>query len=131
MKKQGVLNHQLAGTIARMGHTDTLVIADAGLPIPQSTERIDLAVTAGVPSFLDVLRAVAGELVVERVTIARELAEGNPALVGEIERLIPGVAIDAVPHGEFKVRTRSAMAVVRTGECTPYANVILSAGVAF
>jgi len=131
MKKHGVLNHRLAEVIARIGHTDALVIGDAGLPVPSSTERIDLAVSAGVPAFIEVVRAVASELEVERLVVARELVERNPELVAEIQALFPKAMVDVVPHTEFKRQTGSSVAVVRTGEFTPYANVILVGGVPF
>ena len=67
MKKQGILQNDLAAVIARLGHTDTLVVADAGLPIPPSVPRIDLAVSAGVPSFMQVLRPLLDEVAVESV----------------------------------------------------------------
>jgi D-ribose pyranase len=131
VKKTGVLNHRLSAVIATMGHTDLLVVADAGLPIPPNVERIDLAVTPGLPPMLDVARAIATELQVERILIASELIARNPALVTEITSLFPGIPIDNVPHDDFKTRSASAKAIVRTGECTPYANLILISGVTF
>lgn len=131
MKKTGVLNHRLSEVIATMGHTDTLVLADAGLPVPPGVERIDLAVCAGVPALLDVARAVATELQVERLIVASELVSRNPGLLEEIAALYPGAVVDRVPHEDFKALSAKARAVVRTGECTPYANVILVSGVTF
>jgi len=131
VKVAGILNQPLCAAIAGLGHTDTLVIADAGLPIPPETERIDLALTRGIPSFLDVLRVVVGEMRVEEAIVAEELERSSPALVQAIRTLLGDVPVQAVPHAVFKELTRSARAVVRTGECTPYANVILRAGVIF
>ncbi len=131
MKKTGLLNARLAAIVAGMGHTDLLVIADAGLPVPPGVECIDLAVTAGIPAMLDVLSAVADELQVERFVLAEELLARDAALPDAVRALFPGAAEEALPHEEFKALTRSARAVVRTGECTPYANVILGAGVVF
>jgi D-ribose pyranase len=131
VKKNGVLNHRLSDVIAQMGHTDLLVIADAGLPVPKDVERIDLAVIEGVPALLDVARAVAGDLQVEQIYIATELTQRNQAFIEHVRALFPGVPISDVPHDEFKKMTRSARAVVRTGECTPYANILLRSGVIF
>ena len=131
MKKTGVLNHRLSAVIAAMGHTDLLVVADAGLPIPDGVERIDLAVSPGLPGVIDVVRAIAGELQVERLIVASELVERNPQLLSSFSSLFPGAPVDDVPHDDFKRRTANAKAVVRTGECTPYANVILVSGVTF
>ncbi len=131
MKKQGVLNHRLSAVIAAMGHGDVLVVADAGLPIPPGVERIDLAVCQGLPKMLDVVTAIASELQVEQITYASELEEGNPQLAKLIKAVYPKATSSHVPHTEFKQMTARARAVVRTGECTPYANVILISGVIF
>lgn len=132
MKKSSLLNAPLSGVIASMGHTDGLAIADAGLPIPDGPERIDLAVRNGLPAFLDVLDAILEELQVERALIAEEMLSASPDLHRAlVERLGNGVQIDTVPHERFKVQTKQAQAIVRTGEFTPYANVILYSGVVF
>lgn len=139
MKKTTLLNAPLSAAIARMGHTDGLVICDAGLPIPKGPERIDLAVTPGLPGFLDVLKAAVSELQVERVLIASEMAAVSPGLEEALRGIVSGiaatqgrpVALETVPHTEFKRRSAETVAIVRTGECTPYANVILYSGVPF
>lgn len=131
MKKSGLLNARLAAIVAGIGHGDLLVVADAGLPVPPGVECVDLAVTGGVPRMLDVLTAVAGELQVERFVLAEELLARATPLPDEVRTLFPDAAEDTLTHAEFKALTRSAHAVVRTGEFTPYANVILAAGVVF
>jgi D-ribose pyranase len=131
VKKIGILNQPISSVIAGMGHTDTLVVADAGLPIPQETQRIDLALVEGIPGFLDTLRVVLTEMQVERAVVAEEMLEASPGVYEAIKRLLCDVAIETVPHSAFKERTRSAHAVIRTGEFTPYANIILVAGVVF
>lgn len=131
MKKIGLLNQPISSIIAGMGHQDTLVIADAGLPIPRGPERIDLAVSAGVPAFLDVLEAVMSELKIEGAVIANELETASAQMHDKLIRLFNDVSAQAVSHDEFKQMTNQAKAVIRTGEFTPYANVILIAGVVF
>ncbi len=131
MKLGGVLNHRLSMVIAEMGHTDGLTVADAGLPVPTGVDRIDLALSPGIPSFAQVLEAIATELRVEEIVIAREAFNANPDALRAIEASFPGVPIKAVPHAEFKSMTRETRAVVRTGECSPYANAILRSGVIF
>lgn len=131
MKKTGLLNRPLSDVIAGMGHTDLLVVADAGLPTPPGVPCIDLAVVCEVPPVLDVLRAVAVELAVEGVTVADELLARDDPLRAALRELFPEAVVDQVPHEEFKRLTARARAVVRTGECTPYNNVILTAGVIF
>lgn len=131
MKKSGVLNAQLSQVLAAMGHTDTLVVADAGLPVPPGVPCVDLAVTAGLPALLDVLRAVAGELQVEGLVVADELLARDSPLPDAFRALFPGAPLAHLPHDEFKHLTAHARAVVRTGETTPYANVVLRSGVTF
>ena len=131
MKKRGLLQHALAKTIASMGHTDLLVIADAGLPVPPGVLCIDLAVHCGLPPMLDVTRAVADELQVEEIIVADELLERDEALPATLRELFPDAQLRHVSHEELKRLSTQARAVVRTGECTPYHNVILMSGVTF
>jgi len=131
VKKIGILNQPISSVVAGMGHMDTLVIADAGLPIPPETQRIDLALTEGIPTFLDTLDAVLAEMHVERAIVAEEMLEVSPELYSAVKDLLDEVPIETVTHLILKEQTRSARAVIRTGEFTPYANVILVAGVVF
>lgn len=131
VKKIGILNQQLSSIIAGMGHMDTLVVADAGLPIPAETERVDLALTESIPTFSDTVRAVLTELQVEGAVIAEEMVQVSPQLYDTLRTLLGEIPIETVAHTELKARTHAAKAVVRTGEFTPYANVILVAGVVF
>ena len=131
MKKSGLLNQPLSNIIAGMGHRDTLAVADAGLPIPLTTTRIDLAIREGLPPFLETLRAVLDEMAVEEAIIAQEMIENSPKMYRALQGLLGIIPIKTIPHDEFKQRTESTRAVVRTGEFTPYANVILVAGVVF
>ncbi len=131
MKKIGILNQPISSVIAGLGHTDTLVIADAGLPIPPETQRIDLALTEGIPTFLDTLHAILTEMQVERAIVAEEMLDASPQVYKALEEILGDVPVETVTHLTFKEQTRSARAVIRTGEFTPYANVILIAGVVF
>lgn len=131
MKRTGILNQPISSVIAGMGHMDTLVVADAGLPIPRETQRIDLALTEGMPPFLDTLRALLTEMEVEKAIVAEEMLEASPAVYQAIEEMLGNVPIEFVTHLILKEMTHSARAVIRTGEFTPYANIILVAGVVF
>jgi D-ribose pyranase len=139
MKKHVLLNAPLSHVIATMGHTDQLVVCDAGLPIPAAPERIDLAVSRGVPKFMDVVQAVTAEMQIECVIMASEFAQVSPALHAELVAYFDHIASEQgraisfnyVSHEEFKQQSHLSRAVVRTGECTPYANVIFVSGVVF
>ena len=131
MKKTTLLQPDLSYIIATLGHLDTLVIADAGLPIPAQTVRIDLALTRGVPGAVQTLKVVLDEMQVERVILAEEVKDHNPGFLADVQKLLPKVPIEFMTHSELKTRAVSACAVVRTGEFTPYANAILVSGVVF
>jgi D-ribose pyranase len=131
MKKIGTLNQPLSSVIAGLGHLDQLVVADAGLPVPEGTMRIDLALKEGVPGFLDALEVILEEVKVESAVIAEEMITTSPQVHKKLDELLQDIPIESVPHEEFKQMTADARAVVRTGEFTPFANIILVAGVVF
>jgi D-ribose pyranase len=131
MKKHGILNSHISKVLSDMGHKDTLVIADCGLPIPAGVEKIDLALKAGDPSFSEVLQEVLEDFVVEKAILANEIKDHNSAGYQGVLPLLGIIPVDYVPHEELKHMTHKAKAVIRTGEATPFSNVILQAGVAF
>ena len=131
MKKIGVINAPISTMIAELGHMDTMTIADAGLPIPKGVHRIDLALTKGIPGFIDTLRVILSEMKIEKVVVADEMKQISPSILTEIQSLIGDTPIDFVPHQQFKNLTKSSRAIIRTGEFTPYTNIILVSGVVF
>ena len=132
-KTATTINPALSRVISETGHTDLLVVTDAGLPSPPGSERIDLADRPGAPAFFDVLDTVLAELVVEGATVSEEVAEKSPEVLAALRERFADqdFEIELIPHVEFKKLTHSARAFVRSGEFTPYANVILHAGVAY
>lgn len=131
MKKTGLLNSQISAVISKMGHTDEIAIGDCGLPIPKEAERIDLALTKNIPTFIDTLKAVLLELEVQEVKIAAETKTQSPMLYKEIIDLLGNVKISLIDHEELKLELKNCKAVIRTGEQTPFANIILQSGVVF
>lgn len=139
MKKTAIINAQLSHCIATLGHTDGLTLCDAGLPIPHDIERIDLALTPNLPTFLDCLNAILSEMFVERVLLAQEIKLKNPqiltALLARLTELEQQqgnqIPVEYVSHKAFKQATKHSKAIVRSGECSPYANIILYSGVPF
>ncbi|MFJ7639703.1 D-ribose pyranase [Peribacillus sp. NPDC097206] len=130
MKRHGIINSSIAKVLVDLGHTDYIVIGDAGLPVPEGVLKIDVALTPGTPSFQDVVRAVHDDMVIEKVIAANEIIEKNPEQHLFMKQEF-GESIDYISHEEFKVLTRKAKAVIRTGETTPYSNCILQSGVFF
>ncbi|XTZ38460.1 D-ribose pyranase [Salmonella enterica] len=139
MKKGMVLNADISAVISRLGHTDSLVVCDAGLPVPRNTQRIDMALTQGVPTFIQVLEVVTTEMQVEAAILATEIKQHNPqlheTLLKHIEQLQQHqgntIEVRYVTHQQFKQLTADSHAVIRSGECSPFANIILCAGVNF
>lgn len=133
MKRAALLNIELSQIIAAMGHGDVLVIGDAGLPVPPGVRRVDVAVARGVPTLDQVLQAILSELQVESAVVADECLDGQQLPAWYQQRQADGLpsAPQRVSHEAFKALSRQAVAVVRTGECTPYANIALRSGVAF
>ena len=131
MKKGGILNRHLAGALALLGHTDTVLVCDVGMPIPVGPVVVDLAFRAGVPSFAEVLTGLLDELVVEGAVAAAEVRDRNADAAALLDGLFPAPALEWVEHEELKARAGRARLVVRTGEARPYANVLLRCGVPF
>lgn len=134
MKKTPLLNVALSRLIASLGHGDMVVIGDAGLPVPPGVELIDLALTHGVPDFVCTLKVVLSEMQVESHALAKEIFDKQPTALATLDELNEEGALgrrDLLSHEQFKVLSRQARAVVRTGECQPYCNIVLVAGVTF
>lgn len=135
MKKGRLLNSELSYEIAKIGHTSHITVCDAGLPFPKGVKRIDLAIESGYPSFIKTLDAILSEMAVEEVIIAEEMLTMNKKVYEGILELFKAhninPKIECVVHENFKLITSNSEAIVRTGECTPYANIILKSGVVF
>ncbi len=130
MKKGGILHPELNYMIASLGHLDYFCISDAGLPIPQQVNRIDLAYAPGLPPFLSVLDVILKEIKVEEVFWAMELSE-NPGLTKELEKRFRDTRCSSITHEEFKGMLNQMRFIVRTGEHIPFSNIIISCGVPF
>lgn len=139
MKRAALINSEVSYIVAKLGHFDTVTICDAGLPIPPGVQRIDLAVSEGIPGFMDTVRAVVSEMELESVELAEEFKSVSPVLHQELVDFLDSVKrergtrvpVTYVSHETFKTRSAGSVAVVRTGEFTPYANISLKAGVVF
>jgi D-ribose pyranase len=127
VKKTGIINAPLSGALATLGHGHLVVIADCGLPVPASAPVVDLSLVRGTPSFVQVLDAVLGEIVVEASMAAQE-AEGSAVGDWLTDR---GLTPRQIPHEDLKGLLPAARLIIRTGEATPYANVVLRCGVDF
>jgi D-ribose pyranase len=122
-----LLNSPLAGALRRVGHTQMLLLADKGFPVPPNVETIDLALSDDVPTILDVIRAISDDFSFDRVLITQEMRDVSAHRVAELEKLT-GKPLEVFPHIEFKHIAAHARLCVRTGDATPYANCILVCG---
>jgi D-ribose pyranase len=133
MKKSGILHPGICELLAASGHTDYITICDRGFPVPEGPRRIDLALVDGIPTVLDVLRAVAAEWAMDRVIIAHEMEEASPQHVKGIRAVLDesgltDVPLQVVPHLELKHLSRSARGTIRTADTTPWGNIIIVSG---
>lgn len=131
MKRSGILNAELSKVIAELGHTDTLVIADAGLPIAYTSKKVDLALAAGIPTFLETFELILEEVILEKIILADEIKNESPQIHKEIINIVKDIEIEYFSHEFFKQKASEAKCIVRTGEYTPFANIILVSGVDF
>ena len=137
MKRNGILNSDISRVLSYMGHTDRICIGDCGLPVPDETERIDLTVKFGTPSFMEVLEEVSKDMKIEKVILAEEIKEQNPEQLKNILNFLNTIEtgfkieVEFVKHVELKDKTKDCKAIIRTGETTPYSNIILQSGCIF
>jgi D-ribose pyranase len=127
VKRTGILNADLCGALARLGHTDVVLLADCGLPIPAGVPVVDLALVHGIPRFQQVLDALMGDMVFQHC-IAAEEAKAVDAGAWLTTRF---TGVEYISHEELKALSASAKLFIRTGEATPYANAALVCGVSF
>jgi len=126
MLKTGILNPQLLSLLARVRHTNTLVISDRGFPFWPQIETVDISLVDNVPTVLDVLRAIRPNFVVGKAWMAQEfLRENNKNTRARLIAAMKGALLKFEPHAEFKKRVPQALGLIRTGDTTQYGNIIL------
>jgi D-ribose pyranase len=128
MKKSGILHPGICELLASSGHTDYITICDRGFPVPDGPQRIDLALVDGIPTVIDVLRAVAAEWALDRVIITHEMEEVSPQHVEAVRSVVGDAPLQAITHLELKHLSRTAKATIRTGDTTPWGNIIIVSG---
>ncbi len=128
MKREGILHPEISRLLASTGHTDYFLVSDRGFPVPPEPDRIDLALVDDIPTVMDVLRAIHAEFVIDRIVIAEEMERFSPQRVTSLHHLMGDVTIEIVSHIELKRLGHDAKATIRTGDTTPYANLIIVSG---
>ncbi len=128
MKRAGILHPDISHLLASTGHTDYFTICDRGFPVPLEPERIDLALVEGIPTVLDVLRAVHAEFVIDRIVVAEEAALVSADHVAALKEIVGTERVMMMSHLALKELSRGTRATIRTGDATPYANIIVVSG---
>jgi D-ribose pyranase len=122
----GILNPAINSLLSRVRHTNTLVIADRGFPFWRQIETIDISLVDDVPTVLQVLHAVRANFVVGRAFMASEFETSNSTVaIADLSAALQGVPLAFEPHVDFKKRIPAAIGLIRTGDTTQYANIIL------
>lgn len=124
MKEKGILNIEISKRLSDLGHTDLIAIGDCGLPI-YPEKKIDLALKLGEPKFIEVLETLLDDFGCEHYILASEIKEENPDQEKAIKDLLNGVSSEYISHEDFKKKLDDVKFVIRTGENTPYSNIIL------
>ena len=128
MKASGVLHPELSYLIAKCGHTDYFVIADKGFPAPLGVERINLGFLDDMPTVVEVLKAIKTEMIIDRIIITEEMEDISQRRVSELKQLFPDITFETTTHIELKKLSETANGVVKTGDTTPFANLIIVSG---
>ena len=131
MKRNGIVNSEISKVLSYMRHTDLICISDLGLPCPNNIKTIDLSLKLGYPSFLDVLSEIIKDMKIERIILAEEIKNNNKEVYNKILNMFENISIEYVSHNDFKQKTFDCKAIIRTGESTPYANIILQSACIF
>lgn len=125
MRKRGIINGKLMGVLAGLGHTDSIVISDAGLPIPKECDFIDLALINGIPSFIDTVEAIINEIIVEKVSIFKPMQQANPSTYEQLTKIFVPQQKELLDAEQFIDEVKKAKLVIRTAEFSPCCNIIL------
>lgn len=134
MQKVGILNSHIAKVLADLGHTDKICVGDCGLPVPKGIPKIDVSIRLGQPSFMDVVSEIAKYMQIEKIYVAPETKTKNPKQWEALQKLFPSDKVEWIildSHEALKKKEEDCKCVVRTGEITPFSNVILQSGVIF
>lgn len=125
MLKTGILNPHINSLLARVRHTNSLVIADRGFPYFPEIETVDLSLVDDLPTVLQVLAAIHANFVIGEAFMAREFLQNRAPDREAFEEALAGIPVSYEPHETFKRRVPNAIGLIRTGDTIQYANMIL------
>jgi len=129
VRETGVLNRDISDVFSIMGHMDELVVCDAGFPIPLGVRTVDISLAKDKPTVLELLEELKKHFSVEKLIMANETKEVSPSRFNAIVEIFgKDMPVETMPHSEFKQRSKTVKAVIRTGDFTAYSNVLLVSG---
>ena len=128
MKRSGILNPFLLAMLANWGHTDFITICDRGFPVPSRPPRVDLSLIDGIPTVLDVLRAVHDEFELWEILVPSEARDISPQRIDDLKDTASGIPLRLVPHLQFKHLAAQSKGIIRTADTCPYGNIIIVSG---
>lgn len=129
MKEIGFLNGQVDAALTRQGHMDLMMVVDAGFPVPDHVELIDLALKPDTPSVPEVLAELRKVHSVEKLVLAEETRRHNPSYFEKVTTSFwKDAETEVIPHTELKLRSQAVKTIIRTGDFTAYANTMLVSG---
>ena len=126
MLKTGILNPQINPLLARVRHSNMLVIANRGFRFWPTTETVDISLVDDIPTVLQVFNVIWPNLNIGEIFMAQEFLDENlPKVQERFAEAIGGIPITYEPQVEFKKRVPHAIGLIRTGDTIQYANLIL------
>lgn len=129
MKETGMLNREISNVISMMGHTDELIVCDAGFAIPLGVKTVDISLAKDKPTVLDFLEELKKHFSVEKIIMAEETQKVSPTRFKSIVELFGDkMEVETVPQSELKKRSKTVKAIIRTGDFTAYSNILLISG---
>ena len=127
LKKRGVLNQPLSSALAGLGHGDSFLLCDAGFPIPKDAERVDLALSFGIPDMKQCLSAILDEVIIQKIVIAEEMKKMNCSGYQLVETVFKEQEKEIIKQNEFLEKAKKVKFIVRCGETGYYSIIILQA----
>jgi len=130
MRETGIVNRDISDILSTLGHTDEVIVCDAGFAIPLGVRAIDISLAEDVPTVPQVLAELRKHFSVEKLVISEETKKVSPTRFKEfVKSFGKGVAVELISQNEIRARARTVKAVIRTGDFTAYSNIVLvSAG---
>lgn len=126
MIRTGICNPHLLSLLARVRHTNTLVIADSMFPHWPGLEEVDISLVMGQPTVPQVVSAILLQWKAGTAWLAEEfLQHQSIEVTQEFREAFGTTPLLWEPHADLKRRVPKAIGLIRTGENRIYTNVVM------